>query len=394
MTARDTPAKKAAHWAVAQAILAGVLAAGCASSSGDLLPPSPQYLAAAPDHAADESKDAKDPFEKSNRSALESSRKFNQSVIYPIADAYQESVPEPVRDSISNFTSNLNEPVIFANEILQLRLKAAATTTGRFLVNSTIGLGGLFDVAAEQNMPKQTGDFGQTLYVWGVHESPYVVLPILGPTNVRDAIGSGIEMAATAVPTGGVMGAKLANSVSNIGNVGTALAPLSSLDKVGELRELEKGSVDFYSMLRSVVTQKRQAELDGAVAESTLTGPGAPGQWSVAANPDPMASAPGQGNDPGTLPSFVSPGMSRGTIIMTRGDVATGSTSKSDTLVIGPDASRSDGKIVIGPTSQTTGKIVIGPEDAAPPQGKIIIGPQSSVPKPEKIVIGPAPAVR
>lgn len=391
MTARDTPAKKVANWAVVHAVLAGAMVAGCASSGGDLLPPSPQYLAAAPEPAA-ETGDAKDPFEKSNRSALKNSQEFNRSVIYPIADAYQESVPEPVRDSISNFTANLNEPVIFANEILQLRLKAAATTTGRFLVNSTIGLGGLFDVAAEQNMPKQTGDFGQTLYVWGVHESPYVVLPLLGPTNVRDAIGSGIEIAATAVPTGGVMGAKLANSVSNIGNVGTALTPLSSLDKVGELRELEKGSVDFYSMLRSVVTQKRQAELDGAVAESSLTGPGAPGTWAVAANPDPMASAPGQGNDPGTLPSFVAPGMSKGTIILSRGDIATGSTN---TIVIGPDgaSSQNGGKIVIGAPPQATGKIVIGPEPAAQ-GGKIIIGPQTSAAQPEKIVIGPAPAAR
>ena len=85
---------------------------------------------------------------------------------------------------------------------LQLRLGAAATTVGRFAVNSTFGVGGLFDVATRQNLPHQSGDLGQTLYVWGMRDSPYLVLPVIGPTNVRDLIGTTVEFAAT-LPAGG-----------------------------------------------------------------------------------------------------------------------------------------------------------------------------------------------
>ncbi len=80
--------------------------------------------------------------------------------------------------------------------MLQLRLEAAATTVGRFAINSTVGVGGLFDVATKQKLPQQSGDFGQTLYVWGMRNSPYLVLPVIGPTNVRDLIGTTVELAA------------------------------------------------------------------------------------------------------------------------------------------------------------------------------------------------------
>ena len=126
--------------------------------------------------------------------------RFNHSVIYPAAKAYHNVVPEPVRNSIENFVSNLDEPFVFANDVLQLRLEAAATTVGRFAVNSTVGVGGLFDVATKQKLPQQSGDFGQTLYVWGMRNSPYLVLPVIGPTNVRDLIGTTVEIA-TAIPT-------------------------------------------------------------------------------------------------------------------------------------------------------------------------------------------------
>src|SRR5262249_38662037 len=131
-----------------------------------------------------------DPFEKMNRFTFERNMRFNHSVIYPAAKAYHNVVPEPVRNSIGNFVSNLNEPFVFANDVLQLRVGAAATTVGRFAINSTVGVGGLFDIAAKQKLPQQSGDFGQTLYVWGMRNSPYLVLPVIGPTNVRDLLGT------------------------------------------------------------------------------------------------------------------------------------------------------------------------------------------------------------
>ena len=135
-----------------------------------------------------------DPFEKMNRSMFERNMRFNHAVIYPAAKAYHNGVPEPVRNSIGNFVSNLNEPFVFANDALQLRLEAAATTVGRFAINSTVGVGGLFDVATKQKLPQQSGDFGQTLYVWGMRNSPYLVLPVIGPTNVRDLLGTTVEI--------------------------------------------------------------------------------------------------------------------------------------------------------------------------------------------------------
>lgn len=196
--------------------------------------------------------------------------KFNEQVLYPLAASYRKTVPEPVRDAIGNFTQNLGEPAIFANLLLQLRLEAAMQTAGRFAMNSTLGVAGLFDFAQTQNIPHQTGDFGQTLYVWGIRESNYLILPIVGPTNVRDAIGNGIQFAAM-WPTAEIMPAKFASAVNNVNNLGTVLHPFSTITKVDDLQELEKGSIDFYAMLRSVVEQKRKAELDEAIATSALT---------------------------------------------------------------------------------------------------------------------------
>jgi phospholipid-binding lipoprotein MlaA len=243
----------------------------CASSEAGL--PKPQFLAS-PDQPA-EPEEIADPMEKQNRAVFDSSQEFNHAVIYPLAKSYNQNVPEDVRDRISAFTTNLGEPVVFANNVLQLRLEAAATTLGRFIVNSTVGVGGLFDVAASQQMPHQSGDFGQTLYVWGVHDSPYLYLPILGPTNVRDAIGSGIEFAAQ-IPAGGLYPARFAATAQNVATAGTVLTPLSDLSKVEEMESLERSSLDFYSMLRSVADQKRQAELREALETSALTAPPQP----------------------------------------------------------------------------------------------------------------------
>ena len=159
--------------------------------------PKSEASISAPDDVASLPGDAgevSDPFEKMNRSTFERNMRFNHSVIYPAAKAYHNVVPEPVRNSIDNFVSNLDEPFVFANDLLQLRLEAATTTVGRFAINSTVGVGGLFDVATKQKLPQQSGDFGQTLYVWGMRNSPYLVLPVIGPTNVRDLIGTTVEL--------------------------------------------------------------------------------------------------------------------------------------------------------------------------------------------------------
>jgi phospholipid-binding lipoprotein MlaA len=157
------------------------------SASASIL--APTDVADLPDAA----RGSADPFEKMNRSVFESNQQFNHAVVYPVAKAYHNNVPEPVRNSVENFAGNLTEPMVFANDALQLRLGAAATTAGRFALNSTLGVGGLFDVASKQKLERQTGDFGQTLYVWGMRKSNYLVVPIIGPTNVRDLIGTTVN---------------------------------------------------------------------------------------------------------------------------------------------------------------------------------------------------------
>lgn len=216
------------------------------------------------------SSDAYDPFEKMNRSMLEQNQRFNRSVIYPVAKAYRNTVPQPVRTSIENFVANLAEPMVFANDVLQLRLGAAATTAGRFAVNSTVGLAGLADVATRQNLPQQSGDLGQTLYVWGIRKSPYLVVPFIGPTNVRDLFGTTVELVA-AIPAGNLLPTQIATAANDLTVAGTIASPFTKLDDAEDMKELEENSLEFYAMLRSVVDQKRQVELQEALQTSGWT---------------------------------------------------------------------------------------------------------------------------
>jgi phospholipid-binding lipoprotein MlaA len=219
----------------------------------------------------DEPKEVSDPLEKMNRSVFERNQRFNHAVVYPVAKAYRDVVPEAVRDTVESFAGNLAEPMVFANDVLQLRLQAAATTAGRFAFNSTFGLAGLFDVAAPRGLPHQSGDLGQTLYVWGMRDSAYLVVPIIGPTNLRDLVGTTVEFVA-AIPAGGLLSTQIASTVNNLTIAGTVASPFTKLGQADQMAELEESSIDFYSMLRSVVYQKRQAELQEALETSGWTG--------------------------------------------------------------------------------------------------------------------------
>lgn len=130
-----------------------------------------------------------DPFEGVNRAVLEFNLESDRVILKPIAKTYSKVVPGPIRSGINNFFSNLWEPMTIVNDLLQGKLDHAAQDTMRFLVNSTIGVFGILDVATEMDMPRRKEDFGQTLAVWGVPSGPYLVLPFLGPSNLRDTAG-------------------------------------------------------------------------------------------------------------------------------------------------------------------------------------------------------------
>ncbi len=136
-----------------------------------------------------------DPWERTNRRLFGVHERIDLAVLAPSARGYRAVAPRPVRTGVSNFLRNLRGPQIFANDVLQGEVSRAGTTVGRFLINSTLGVLGLFDPATRMGLERHSEDFGQTLAVWGVPAGPYVFVPALGPTNVRDGVGALVNLA-------------------------------------------------------------------------------------------------------------------------------------------------------------------------------------------------------
>jgi phospholipid-binding lipoprotein MlaA len=134
-----------------------------------------------------------DPFEGVNRGIYAFNETVDKAAIEPVARGYKAIAPEPVRDGVSNFLVNLRQPIVFTNSVLQGNINASGETFGRFLINSTVGIAGLFDVASTLGVAEHDEDFGQTLGVWGVEPGPYIMLPLLGPSNLRDTVGIGTD---------------------------------------------------------------------------------------------------------------------------------------------------------------------------------------------------------
>jgi len=138
------------------------------------------------------SPDPRDPWEGVNRATFEFNDGLDRAVMKPLAEGYRFVTPEPARAAVTNFFSNLADPWIALNQLMQGKVRLAIDDFARFVWNSTIGLGGLIDVASDMGLPKHNEDFGQTLAVWGVDFGPYFVLPLLGPSSVRDATGTAV----------------------------------------------------------------------------------------------------------------------------------------------------------------------------------------------------------
>lgn len=136
----------------------------------------------------------RDPFEPFNRAMFSFNEKVDEYALKPVALGYRAVTPRFFRTGVSNLLSNLNAPVVFANDVLQAAPTRAGTTFARFGINSTIGVVGLFDVAKEMGLEKHSEDFGQTLGRWGVAPGPYLVLPLLGPSTIRDGVGSIVDI--------------------------------------------------------------------------------------------------------------------------------------------------------------------------------------------------------
>lgn len=141
-----------------------------------------------------ETNNPKDPFENFNRSVFSFNQRVDQNLLRPVAKGYQTVVPSPVRQGVSNFFGNINDVWIGVNNLLQGKVVAAGSDAGRVVVNTTLGILGIFDVATNFGLEKHDEDFGQTLATWGVGDGPYLVLPFFGPRTLRDSAGLGVDV--------------------------------------------------------------------------------------------------------------------------------------------------------------------------------------------------------
>ncbi len=130
-----------------------------------------------------------DPWLETNRRIFRFNDFFDQVLVRPVASSYTLLMPRMARQGVGNFFSNIDDINVFVNDLLQLKMQAALSDSGRFLINSTVGLGGVLDVASSLGLDKNEEDFGQTLGHWGVPSGPYVMLPVFGASNVRDSFG-------------------------------------------------------------------------------------------------------------------------------------------------------------------------------------------------------------
>ena len=135
-----------------------------------------------------------DPLEPMNRAIYSFNDGVDTAIFKPLAQGYRAVLPSFVRNGISNFFSNINDVLIALNNLLQGKISNAVSDVGRVLVNTTVGVGGLFDVATNFGLEKHNEDFGQTLGYWGIADGPYLVLPLLGPSNFRDALGRIVDV--------------------------------------------------------------------------------------------------------------------------------------------------------------------------------------------------------
>lgn len=197
-----------------------------------------------------------DPFEKFNRGVFAFNEGIDKTLLKPVAETYQAIVPDPVDEGVTNFFSNLDDIVVIANDLLQLKLKQATSDIGRLFLNSTIGILGVVDVATEVGLSKHSEDFGQTLGYWGVGSGPYLVLPFFGPSSVRDVVGRGVDILLDPrVYYANLQGTDARNFVIAT-NVLKGID--TRADLIGTEKILQAAALDDYSYLRDAYLARRE----------------------------------------------------------------------------------------------------------------------------------------
>jgi phospholipid-binding lipoprotein MlaA len=209
----------------------------------------------------------KDPLEGINRGIYKFNDVADRGLIKPVATAYKTVTPSPIRKGVSNFFSNIGTLTTVINDLLQLKFAHAFTDAGRFVINSTFGIAGLIDVASMDNIEKRNEDFGQTLGHWGVGTGPYLVLPFVGPSTVRDATGLVVDTVTSDPIT----------YTHNIGEIRlhNQLRTAQLIDKRAQLLDatdiVDNASIDPYAFLRDAYLQRRASLVqDGLVPQELI----------------------------------------------------------------------------------------------------------------------------
>ncbi len=219
--------------------------------------------------ALQEYRENNDPYEPANRVGYAINDGLDTYFLAPVARAYRFAVPGAVRTPVHNFLQNLTSPVLFVNDVVQTRPRRAGDTFMRFVINSTAGVGGLFDVASAAGYPYHDNDFGITMALWGVPEGPFLFLPVLGPSNPRDSTGFGVDVAfdpLTYAPPGhGLL-------TFNYARIGAAAVDTRerALDEVDSIK---KTALDPYATFRSLYRQNRENTIEQIEQERRDTVP-------------------------------------------------------------------------------------------------------------------------
>ena len=202
-----------------------------------------------------------DPLEPFNRSVYNFNEGLDRAVLKPVATAYQNVTPSPVRTGVTNFFENLSDAWSFVNNVLQAKPTEAANTLFRFTTNTFWGIGGIFDVATDLKIPKHKEDFGQTLGTWGLSSGPYLVLPLFGPSSLRDSAGLLVDRQGSLLSQTNDIGAR--NSLTGLNLVDTR----ANLLEAGNL--LDQAALDKYAFIRDAYLQRRQSQVGGGESDAS-----------------------------------------------------------------------------------------------------------------------------
>ncbi len=196
---------------------------------------------------------ANDPFERYNRAMYRFNDTVDKAVLKPVAKGYDKVMPQPIHDSVTNFFSNLDDVTVTLNDLLQGKIRQAGSDLSRLVWNSTVGIGGLFDVATHFGLPKHDEDFGQTLGKWGVPAGPYLILPFLGPSTVRDTTALPVDWESNPLTQYYSMNKSGYWQLKTVNVIDTRAGLLRASNII------EQAALDEYTFMREAYLQRRQS---------------------------------------------------------------------------------------------------------------------------------------